>query len=100
MELLQLNKVRSVYSGINGLCCCGCSGIHTRAKAFQKLESERRGYEVKDEECNDRRVALITNKINKMIRTHPEQVQDYRDGDFNKFVSIVVGKRIYVAYTE
>jgi len=27
---IDLSKVRSVYVGKNGRCCCGCAGTHTR----------------------------------------------------------------------
>lgn len=89
---VELARVSSVYSGINGRCCCGCSGKHTYASAHQEWASKNRGYEVTDDEVSDRSVKIIVNKINKRIA----------EGDFeyyeDTFVSVVVGQRLYIAY--
>lgn len=62
---LTLDNVASAYSGKVGRCCCGCSGKHTYASALRAEASKSRGYEVRDEEVNDRTVKIIFNKVMK-----------------------------------
>ena len=57
------NAIISVYSGINGKCCCGCAGKHRYASAYRVLAGKRRGYKVRDEEVSDRSVKIISNKV-------------------------------------
>jgi hypothetical protein len=84
-----MNKaIISVYSGIDGKCCCGCAGKHRYASAYRKLASKVRGYEVTDEEISDRSVKIISNKIlNNKNSEH--------NGDHSSLVS---GQRILIAY--
>lgn len=88
MQNVQLENVSSVYSGINGRCCCGCSGKHTYAAQHVEWASDNRGYPVTPDEVNDRTVKLVVNKINaaNAVATFPG------------LVSIVIGRRIYIAY--
>ncbi len=93
---IDINKVQSVYSGINGRCCCGCSGKHTYASKYKDNASKNRGYKVTNDEVNDRVVKIIVNKINKFLNVpgnYPE-FKEYLD----EFVSIVIGNRTYIAY--
>ncbi len=62
---LTLDNVASVYSGKLNRCCCGCSGKHTYASALRDEASKSRGYELRDEEVNDRTVKMIFNKFMK-----------------------------------
>lgn len=62
---LTLDNVASVYSGKRNTCCCGCAGKHTYASALRDEASKSRGYEVRDEEVNDRTVKMIFNKFMK-----------------------------------
>ena len=91
--------VMSVYSGKANKCCCGCSGKHTYAKAHQEAGSKDRGYEVGDEECNDRTVTLILRKIQAAqaegLRLN---VCPGKEGGFVSHVSVDVGNRVYIAY--
>lgn len=32
-----LADVKSVYSGVNGKCCCGCSGKHSESDRSKKI---------------------------------------------------------------
>jgi len=68
---MELNQVKSVYSGINGRCCCGCSGKHT------------------DSTDNPRTVKMIFNKI--------QNAENREDGSGH--IAAYIGKRIYVAYS-
>jgi hypothetical protein len=91
-EKVVLEKVMSVYSGIDGKCCCGCSGKHTYASAHVRTGSRHRGYPVKDDEVNDRVVKRVVNKINRLIDAgEPVSIDE-------DFVSAVVGRRVYIAY--
>ena len=84
-----MNKViTSVYSGINGKCCCGCAGKHRYASAYRKLASKHRGYEVRDEEVSDRSVKIISNKV-----------LNHKDSEHNgDHSSLVSGNRVLVVY--
>ena len=85
---LVLENVSSVYSGVNGRCCCGCAGKHTYAQAHRRFASANRGYPVTDEEISDRSVKLIVGKIQKAGTAVAK----------DDLVYAVVGKRLYVAY--
>lgn len=84
-----MNKtIISVYSGINGKCCCGCAGKHRYASAYRKLASKDRGYEVRDEEVSDRSVKIISNKV-----------LNHKDSEHNgDHSSLVSGNRVLVVY--
>ena len=89
MSKIQLNpdQVVSVYSGINGRCCCGCSGKYSYAKAYQEQGSKKRGYPVQDDEVSDRSVRLIVGKMN---------AAGIESEGYDTF-SAVVGNRLYLA---
>ena len=85
---LTLDNVASVYSGKAGRCCCGCSGKHTYASALRAEASKSRGYEVRDEEVNDRTVKII---FNKLMKNEFEKISD-------TCYSYETGSRLYVVY--
>ena len=60
---IQINEVASVYSGRPG-CACGCRGKHTYASEHREASSKRRGYEIGDDEVNDKIVARHLKTIN------------------------------------
>jgi hypothetical protein len=91
MNQIDLQRVMSVYSGVNGACCCGCKGKHTFASAHVETGSRHRGYEVTSDQVNDRTVKRIVNKVNKEISGGNAEY----DGDL---VAAVVGNRQYVVY--
>lgn len=87
--MIALEKVVSVYSGAAGKCCCGCSGKHTYSSVHRTAGSNKRGYEVRDEEVSDRSVKIIVKKMN----TYPGEV--INEGDY---AYLEHGNRLYVAY--
>jgi hypothetical protein len=87
--VVDVSKMSSVYSGINGRCCCGCSGKHTYASVHRVNAGKNRGYEVKDEEINDRTVKRIVNLINKT---------ELKEHAYDDMVAVVIKKRLYIAY--
>ena len=96
METSTTNKIKiniddiiSVYSGKVNKCCCGCSGKHTYKKSTQDIASKDRGYTVRDEECNDKTVKLIINKMNKDPNTFLELYSHF---------SLETKRRLYIAY--
>lgn len=108
VRILALNTddILQVYSGVNGRCCCGCSGKHTYNPDFRAIGSENRGYEVDEEDCNMKTVKAILNKIKRNVS---DPTCDWQDD----FVSVVLGTdkpvsrrelgtrrpgRLYVAY--
>lgn len=92
---IKLENVASVYSGINGRCCCGCSGKHVYASAHRDWAVKDRGYTIDDDEVNDHTVKLIVNKINKNF---VEGVQNQNNDHQDDYTAVVIGKRLYVAY--
>lgn len=68
--VLAAEAVKSVYSGRDGKCCCGCAGTHSTAKA------------------------QITRVVNVINRNRGDIVV----GSNN--VSVVVGTRLYIAYVQ
>jgi hypothetical protein len=84
---IDLSKVASVYSGINGRCCCGCSGKYSYAAAHRDFSTKDRGYEVRDEEISDRSVKLICSKVEKVADA--ELLSDTQ-------ITAVVGNRLYM----
>lgn len=59
----KLENVESVYSGKNGMCCCGCSGKHFYPESMSKRGVEIRGYKIGEDEVSDRSVKRIFNKV-------------------------------------
>jgi hypothetical protein len=91
LAMLTVSDVLHVYSGKPGKCACGCSGNHRYASAFRAEASKRRGYEVSDDEVNDRQVA----KVLKLVQgAAAETSSDAGDSYF----SAVVDGRLYVVY--
>lgn len=90
IEALKSEMIMSVYSGRNGKCCCGCSGKHTYSSKHVEAASKNRGYRVTPDEVNDGQVTRILH----MIQAYQTEAEFYEDS----FVSVVVGKRLYVAY--
>ena len=88
-----LNQVSSVYSGINGRCCCGCAGKHTYSSQNRQWAEKHRGYPISDDEVNDRVVKMMYNKVARLLDNGQGDVTDEPD-----FVSAVNGNRLYVVY--
>jgi hypothetical protein len=87
---LTAQDVLSVYSGVNGRCCCGCAGKHSFNSQYRAEGAKRRGYAVDDEDVNDRMIARVLNVLRKADPASVEVDDEY--------VSTVVGNRLYVAY--
>ena len=85
---IDRSAVKSVYSGINGKCCCGCSCKHTYASVHVIEAGWSRGYPVQADEVNDKTVNLICNTVEKLPI---EQTNDV-------CISAVCGKRLYIVY--
>jgi len=91
LQDVKISDVVSVYSGKHAKCCCGCSGKHSYASAHRAFASQDRGYEVTDEEVNNREVTRVL----RLIQANEESL-NADDGPC--IVSVTVGKRVYVAY--
>lgn len=59
---IDISKIVKVYSGKPG-CMCGCVGKYSYNPEHRDLGSERRGYDVKDEEVSLRSVKIIAKKV-------------------------------------
>jgi hypothetical protein len=97
MEKISLENVTSVYSGKPG-CCCGCLGKHTYASAHREWSSNKRGYEVKDDEINARVVKLHINRINRAIEDGGEGVEKMEGYNGNWYYFLDTGTRWYIVY--
>lgn len=86
---LTPEHIESVYSGIDGRCCCGCSGTHYYNPTFAKAASKRQGYEVQ----------TSTRMVPKALRMLMEQPVSNISGD-STFVSFVIGERLYCLYAQ
>ena len=73
MRKLTIEEVEQVYSGIDGRCCCGCSGTH-----YKKGEE---GFE------------RMAKKALRLINDESNGAEDNDD-----HVAVVIGKRLYIAY--
>jgi hypothetical protein len=82
------NALISVYSGINGKCCCGCAGKYRYASAYRVLAGVQRGYAVRDEEVSDRSIKIISNKV--LNNKNSEHSSDHS--------FLVIGKRLLIVY--
>jgi len=81
--------VRSVYSGKDGKCCCGCAGKHRYNSAHRVEGSRNRGYEVRDEDVSDREVKRILG----LIKTN-ESIAEV----CGEHAYVVLGNRLYILY--
>jgi hypothetical protein len=89
-ELLKLDNIASVYVGKDD-CRCGCGGDYRYASAHRAYSSKHRGYDVGDEEINDR---AIKRAFNRFIK-HPNEVEVIDDHIFE----ISTGKdRVWTIY--
>ena len=58
-----MRKVLKAYSGKAGKCMCGCSGKYTYNPQLREEGTKSRGYEVSEDECNERTLKMITKKV-------------------------------------
>lgn len=90
-EPINRDDVLSVYNGEAGKCCCGCAGKHSYPKSgiARQVAGKKRGYPITDDECSDRSVTFVVNKINANLA----DAQDHGD-----FVCFDTPTRTYIAY--
>jgi hypothetical protein len=92
--MFDVSKIRAVYSGRKG-CACGCRGKYTYASKFQAEASRDRGYEVTDDEVNDRTVKLIAGRVEKIVR---ENCADWLMSEDSLFAVDTFNDRSYTIY--
>lgn len=93
---IKVEDVVQVYSGKPG-CMCGCNGKHHYAERYRGQGKALTGYDPGDDAFNDRSVAIIVAKLNKLglPPEFPETREEYVT------VEIQTGKnswRVYAAY--
>lgn len=93
--VIDIANVVSVYSGVAGMCCCGCSGKHTYSTTHRQYADKERGYPhpITDDEVNDGVVKRIINKMNNAAKLGTT-VEAIAPG----CLTMTVGKRLYIAY--
>ena len=89
VNLLNIGQVQSVYSGLDGACCCGCAGKYTYAEHHRDAASNDRGYPVTSDEVNDRVVRMH-------VKTIKANARMAVIGD--NHIAVTVGQRLYIAY--
>lgn len=87
LKTLTFDKVRSVYSGQNGKCCCGCSGKHWSSSS-RKVNPDN-PHTVSDREV--RRVLKVLQSVN------PEFVE-VGSTYFSTVISGYTSDRMYIVY--
>jgi hypothetical protein len=70
---------------------CGCAGTYSYNKINQKWSGENRGYEVTDNEVNEKRIKRVVNKVRKNQNLGIENIDDY-------IYTVVVGNTQYSIY--
>ena len=92
---LTKQDVLSVYSGIDGRCCCGCSGKYSYNSQYRQEAGRKRGYPVSDEDVSDRMITRVLNILRKAYEANPRSLEiDDKTG----YVSTTIGGRLYTAY--
>lgn len=87
---LELEDISHVYSGLAGMCMCGCSGKYYYAEKHRRFASDERGYKVQDSEINDKMVKRVYN----MFVSLKYKIENLD----NDIFTIHKGKRKYVIY--
>lgn len=86
---IERDDVLYVYSGKANRCCCGCSGNYRYNSKYKDLGTKDRGYEVKDDEVNDKQVARVLT----IMKNNADKLEE--DYDDNLF-SVQVDNRLYM----
>lgn len=93
MPKVEMDQVMSVYVGKPGLCMCGCNGKYTYNTVNRELASKDCGYEVKDEEVNDKRTRFMLSRIAKNANLGVEVLDRY-------IFTVLIGKTQYSLYAK
>lgn len=82
--MITTDVIDHVYSGIDGRCCCGCSGTHyvASAGAVEEYTSEK---------VSDRMVSKVARIVNEAIGAGTAQLGVHH-------ISTVRGRRLYIVY--
>ena len=86
---VDIDRVKHVYSGRDGACCCGCAGKHTWNEEFARAAEMVTGH--RPEYISDRVVKSVIKKIQ-------NSADPNADFDYGTCVGTVVGARVYIAY--
>lgn len=96
MPELTVDQIKCAYVGKPNRCMCGCSGNYTYTKANQEVGTKTRGYEVSDDEVNDKRVERI---LGRFVKNASQGVEVQIGLDDEYIFNIVLGKTQYTLYT-
>jgi hypothetical protein len=91
-DSLELKDIESIYSGKAGKCMCGCSGKYTYATINKVKAGKERGYEVGDEECNDKVVKMLLKRMKNFVSNGVALQLG------TSYYFITVGERTYTLY--
>ena len=97
MPELKIEDIGGAYTGKPNTCLCGCAGVYVYPKVNQEKAGKRRGYEVTDDEVNDKRVMKVLDNFIQAGK-RGEEIEVLEHGEEYIF-TIVVGKTQYTLYT-
>ena len=87
---IRTSHVESVYSGIDGKCCCGCAGTHFANPSIDTPNNSHR----KPSKMMVKRVIVI---LRDAMAFDTESV-DVNDGCLRSYAAVVIRNRVYIAY--
>ncbi len=94
---IDITQVYDAYSGRPG-CACGCRGKHTYTSNHRAYASENRGYEVTDDEVNDKTVKLLVNKVQAFLDAGEKPGIEIDICEPNYIAVEIEDRRLYVIY--
>lgn len=93
VQRLNPEDILTVYSGKAGKCCCGCAGRHIANPQHLEEATKGRGYTYDAADVSAKQVTRVLRQI------QAEDAEGDEGADLETgLASIVVGKRLYVAY--
>ena len=87
---IDFKDINKVYVGKPNTCMCGCAGEYTYTNNSKEYGTKDRGYEVTDDEVNDKKVDRLLKKFVK----HPDAAENLSDYIFTK----MIGRKQYTIY--
>ena len=95
VKLPDIKNIHVVYTGRPNKCMCGCSGKYSYAKQYQKEESKRRGYSVRDDEVSEAIIKRVFKKMQVALS------QGYNIEVIKNYIwTTIIGNTQYTIYTE
>lgn len=98
LKSVTASDVVSAYVGVDGACCCGCSGDHFYSSHLREVGQELRGYPVDDEEVNDEKVAVILEVVKAHFDHADPDSYHVPDGGYQANFSASLCGDVFIVY--